>query len=159
MARGDLTLFEEWLVDDGEGDVHDYESDTFKLALIVGTGGAGVDPTAADATPMWSVGSGVDYDGNEVSDAGAVYVTGGLTLANPTHSEAAGVATFNADDPAVITQDAAGFTDAYWGIIYNDTATNKNAIAFLDMGGPVSQVAGPITITLHASGIWTKTIT
>lgn len=155
MAAGDLTLFEEWLVDDGEGDVHDYESDTFKLALIDSV----VTPAAGDATPAWGVTSGVDYDGNEVSTAGAVYVAGGLTLANPTHSEAAGVATFDADDPAVITQDAGGFTDARWGIIYNDTATNKNAIGFLDLGAVVSQVTGPITITLNAGGIWTKTIT
>jgi len=154
MAVGDLTLFEEWLVDDGEGDVHDYEVDVFKIALIDNV----ITPTAADATPAWGATSGVDYDANEVSTAGAVYVAGGLTLANPTHTEAAGVATFDADDPAVITQDAAGFTDAYWGIIYNDTTTNKNAIAFIELGGPVSQVAGPITITLNASGIWTKTI-
>ena len=154
MATGDLTLFEEWLVDDGEGDVHDYEVDVFKIALIDNV----ITPTAADATPAWGATSGVDYDANEVSTAGAVYVAGGLTLANPTHTEAAGVATFDADDPAVITQDAAGFTDAYWGIIYNDTTTNKNAIAFIELGGPVSQVAGPITITLNASGIWTKTI-
>jgi len=154
MATGDLTLFEEWLVDDGEGDVHDYEVDVFKIALIDNV----ITPTAADATPAWGATSGVDYDANEVSTAGTVYVAGGLTLANPTHTEAAGVATFDADDPAVITQDAAGFTDAYWGIIYNDTTTNKNAIAFIELGGPVSQVAGPITITLNASGIWTKTI-
>ena len=154
MAVGDLTLFEEWLVDDGEGDVHDYEVDVFKMALITN----GVTPTAADATPMWSVGSGVDYDGNEVGTGGAVYVAGGLTLANPSYVEAAGVATFDADDPAVITQDAAGFNNAYWAIIYNDTATNINAIAFIELGGPVSQVAGPVTITLNASGIFTKTI-
>ena len=155
MAAGDLTLFEEWLVDDGEGDIHDYEVDVFKIALITN----GVTPAAADGTPMWSVGSGKNYDGNEVSPIVAPYVAGGLTLANPSYSEAAGVATFDCDNPAVITQDAGGFTDAYWGIIYNFTATNKNAIAFLDLGGPVSQVDGAITITISASGIFTKTIT
>ena len=154
MAAGDFQLFEEWLVDDGEGDIHDYEADSFKLALITN----GIIPTAADATPMWSVSSGTDYDTHEVSTGGTGYNAGGLACANASWVEVNGVGTFDLDNPAVIAQDGAGFTNAYYGILYNDTATNKNAIGFLDMGGPVSRAAGPVTITIAAGGVFTKSI-
>ena len=153
MAVGDFTLFEEWLVDDGEGLIHDYEAHVFRLAII----NNGVTPTAADATPRWSVSSGVDYDGNQVVTTGG-YPDGGLTPAAPSWDQTGAVGKFDAGDVS-LPQDAGGFTDGYWGILYNDSAANKNAIGFLDLGGPISEVAGPITIAWNAAGIMTKTIT
>lgn len=146
MARGDLTLFEEFAREEGEG-VHDFSSDTLKLGIIDNT----TPPTAADATPRWG-----DYSGNEVSTAGG-YTANGETLANVSWTEAAGVATLDADN-VTISQNGSGFTDGYWGIIYNDTATNDEAIGFVDLGGPVSEQDGAISINWNASGIFTKTI-
>ena len=57
-----------------------------------------------------------------------------------------------------LAQDAVGFTDGYYGILYNDSATNKNAIGFIDLGGPVSEQAGPVNINWNASGILTVTV-
>lgn len=147
MARGDFTLFNEFANSLAEKKIN-LETDTIKLALIDVT----ITPTANDATPQWGAGSGVDYDGNEVSTAGG-YTAGGLACANPATTRSGDTTTFDADDPATIAQDASGFTDAYWGILYSDTATNKDAIGFLDLGGPVSEVAGPIDINWNASGI------
>lgn len=149
MARGDFILFNELGVSLAEKKI-DLENDTIKLALITN----GVTPTANDATPRWGAGSGVDYDGNEVSTAGG-YTTGGLACANPSAVRSGDTTTFDADDPATISQNGSGFTNAYWGILYSDTATNKDAIGFLDLGGPVSEQAGPITIAWNASGIAT----
>ena len=152
MATGDFTLFEEF-VDQLGMEIHDFDNDTFKLALIDDT----VTPTAADATPAWGASSGVDYDANEVTNAGG-YTTGGETVA-VTWSEADGTATLNDDSGDIsLSQDGSGFTDAYWGIFYNDSAANKNAIGFIELGGPVSEQAGPVAINWNASGIFTIAI-
>lgn len=152
MARGDFTLFNELGISLAEKKIN-LETDTIKLALIDAT----ITPTANDSDPQWGAGSGVDYDGNEVAVTGG-YTTGGLACANPSAVRSTGTITFDADDPATISQDASGFTDAYWGILYSDTATNKEAIGFLDLGGPVSEQDGPITISWGGSGIATITM-
>lgn len=152
MARGDLTIFNEFVEDVGE-EVHDFENDTLKLALIDNT----ITPAQDTASPRWAASSSQDYDGNEVSAAGN-YVANGLTLANVTYTRSTVTATLDADNVS-IAQDGSGFTDAYWGIIYNDSATNKNAIAFIELGGPVSEQAGPVNINFNASGILTIAVT
>jgi len=45
-----------------------------------------------------------------------------------------------------LAQDASGFTNGRWGIIYNNSDTNKRAIAFVDFGSDRSLVSGAITI-------------
>jgi hypothetical protein len=150
MARGDFTLFDEFVAQIGLKK-HNLDTDVLKLAFIDNF----ITPTAGDATPQWGVGSGVDYDGNEVSTAGG-YVAGGFTISAPSYVEAAGTGTLNDDDSNLsLAQNGSGFTNAYWAILYNDTATNKDAIGFYDLGGPVSEVAGPINFNFNASGILT----
>lgn len=152
MARGDLTVFNEFTISLGEKKIN-LETDTIKLALIDNS----VTPAADDATPMWGAGSGVDYDSAEVSTAGG-YSAGGFTISGPELVRSGAVATFDDDDSNLaLVQNALGFTDAYYGILYSDTATNKECIAFIDLGGPVSEVAGPIAINFNASGILTIT--
>ena len=143
MARGDVTIFEEFVDQIGE-EKHNFDSDTLKLGLIDNS----TPPTAADATPTWS-----DYSGNEVSTEGG-YTANGETLTTVTWQEASGTATLNADDVS-LSQDGSGFTDAYWAILYNDTEATDMAIAFVELGGPVSEQAGDITISWNASVILT----
>ena len=147
MARGDFTLFEEFAAQLG-GENHAFASDVLKLGIITNVAA----PTAADTTPTWS-----DYSANEVGTGGG-YVTGGITLSGVTYAEVAGVATLDDTGNIAIAQNAAGFTDGYWGILYNSTNATGMAIGFLDLGGPVSEVAGPIAINWNASGIFTLTI-
>ena len=144
MAQGDLTVFDEFVLDLGKK-VHNLSADTIKVGIIDNT----TPPTAADATPRWG-----DYSGNEVSAAGG-YVADGLTLSGVTFTESGGTATFDDTGNISLSQDGSGFTDGYWGIIYNSTAGNNEAIAFVDLGGPVSEQAGPVNINWNASGILT----
>ncbi len=146
MARGDVTIFEDFADQLGKG-IHNFSSDVLKLGLIDDTAA----PTAGDVAPDWS-----DYVGNQVSDAGG-YVDDGLTLAGVGWSETGGVGTLVADNVA-LAQNGAGFDDAYWGIIYNATAAGDNAIGFVDLGGPVSEQDGPVQINWNASGILTITV-
>lgn len=146
MARNDLTVFEEFSKQIGDGE-HDFQTDVLKLGIVDST----ITPTAGDTTPTWS-----DYSTNEVATGGG-YVADGLTLASVTYTETGGVATLDAADISIV-QNASGFVDGYWCIIYNDTNATDTAICFLDLGGPVSEVAGPITIAWNVSGIATVTV-
>jgi len=153
MARGDLTVFNEFTISLGEKKIN-LETDTIKLGLIDNS----VTPLVDTATPTWDGTSSQEFDGNEVGTGGAGYSAGGMTVSGPELIRAGAVATFDDDDSNLsLAQDASGFTDAYWGILYSDTATNKEAIAFIELAGPISQVAGPITITWNESGILTIT--
>lgn len=150
MARGDWTTFEE-LADQLGPENHNFAAtDVFKLGIV----SSGASPAAGDITPTWS-----DYSGSEVGTGGG-YPSGGISLTYGSvtrWAEAAGVATFDADD-ITISQNGSGFTNGYYGILYNDTQASKMAIGFLDLGGPVSEQAGDININWHASGILTFTI-
>jgi len=63
---------------------------------------------------------------------------------------------FDADDPAVIAQDASGFTNGRSLVIY-DSATSY-IIAHHIEGAAFGNVSGTITITLNANGVWVLTI-
>lgn len=147
MARGDLLTFQEFVDQLGE-EGHNFASDVLKLGIIDNT----VTPVITDTTPTWG-----DYSANEVSTAGG-YVAGGITLASVTWTEVAGVATLDATN-ITINQNGSGFTNAYWGIIYNDTNATDMAITFLEFAGPVSEQAGAININWNAGGIVTLTRT
>lgn len=146
MAQGDFTMFQEFVDQLGE-EGHNFASDVLKLGIVDNT----VAPAAGDTTPAWG-----DYSANEVSAAGG-YVAGGITLTSVTWAEVAGTATLDAADVS-LAQNASGFTDGYWAILYNDTNGTDMAIGFLDLGGPASEQAGPINITWNASGILTVAV-
>lgn len=145
MAIGDITLFQQFFEDVGLA-VHNLDTGVIKGGVITST----VTPTAADATPAWGAASGVDYDGNEVT-TGTSYLTGGPDL-EASFSQTAGVATLDATDET-IAQDGSGFTNGRWMIIYNETATNNEALAFLDFGSDTSIQTGDLDITWNANGI------
>ena len=151
MARGDFVLFEEFANQLG-GELHNLEvgQDTFKLGLVDENAPV---PVAASADPKWAT-----FQVNEVDSVAGNYAADGYTLIATAFDEVDGVATFDATDVA-IAQDGSGFTNAYWGILYNDDDANDAAIGFLDMGGPVSEVAGPVAVAWDAAGIFTVTIT
>ena len=143
MARGDLTLFEEFAKMLGSENFV-FGSDTTKVALF----DTSASFAATDASPVYS-------STNEVSGTG--YSAGGATIASPTYTEASGVATF---DGANITwsQNASGFTGATSALIYDDTNATKMAIGWVDLGSAVSQQDGDVTISWNTSGIFTVTV-
>lgn len=147
MARGDVTVFEEALAYLIDGDFS--STDDIKVAICDNT----TTPTAADAVPSISGGT-TNY--TQVGSAGS-YTAGGTSLGSlaTVVTEAAGTMTFDSATNPTWSQNASNDTDAYWGIIYNDTDATNRAIAFVDLGGPVDMTAGPLTITWNASGIFT----
>lgn len=145
MARGDVVVFNEskaYLIEGG------WEAaDDIKVAICDNT----TTPTAATATPALG-------DFTQVGTAGS-YVAGGTSLGNigTLTTQAGGTVTFDSATNPSWAQHASNDTDAYWGIIYNDTDAGDLAIAYVDLGGPVDMSAGSLTITWNVSGIFTLT--
>lgn len=136
MAEGDVLTFEELTLTIGT--IHDLDADTLKCALITNA----VVPTAADTTPALG-----DYT---ECTAGGNYTAGGDTLTY-TYTEAAGVATFQITANSSWTKLAGSPTNAYYGLVYNDTDVGKNALVFVDLGGPVDMTAVDLTINWGSS--------
>jgi len=153
MARGDLTVFNQAAIYIGEGIIN-LETDTFKLGLI---NNDSLEPDVDEANPRWTA----TYQPDEVSPIDGVdYVANGVSLTDPSLVRVVTVSTFDdIGNDIAIAQNAGGFTDGYWGILYSDTAASKEALAYIDLGGAVSQVAGPLNINWNASGIMTITRT
>lgn len=146
MAAGDITYFDQWLVDVQEA-IHNMETDTIKVGYI----DSGTTPTAATADPRWGAGGTTNFSTDEVTPGGN-YAAGGPTAANPTVTLSGGAGVFDADDIAT-AQDGSNPTDARWGIIYSDTASGKNCIGFVDYGAVIDLSAGAFSITWNAAGI------
>lgn len=153
MAQGDITIFEEFLGTLGLGEFN-LNTDTVKMGLIKSAANGGDDPAAGDADPGWSASRTTDFSAAEVT-AGGNYSAGGPDITN-TYSEAAGTATFDGSDTSAdIAQNASNPTNARWGILYDDTDTDKKAIAFIDLGSDFDMTTGDLDITWNASGIFT----
>jgi len=148
MATGTIKWFAQGLHDLGNK-IHDLDADDFRLGIVT----AATVPAVNTAAPHWGGTGTTNFATNQVGVGGTSY-TGPIALA----SEAwALTATGGAMDFADISlaQDASGFTTGAYGIIYNNTDANKRAIGYIEIssGGTASLVAGPVTITMNASGV------
>lgn len=143
MATGDVVVFDEAKANMLDGDWA--STDNFSLAILDNT----ATPIASFATPTLS-------DFTEVGAAGS-YTAGGTSLGalSTLVTEAAGTMTFDSATNPTWAQNASNDVDAYWGLIYNSTDVANDALAFVDLGGPVDMTAGDLTVTWNASGIFT----
>lgn len=150
MARGDVKWFAAYEKAAKSGVGFNLTSDTLKLGIVNNT----TAPSVSTNDPRWGAGGTTDFSANQVA-TGTAY-TGPITLSSVTYNRSNGVVTLDAAD-ITVAQDASGFTNGYYGIIYDDTVAGKYAIGFIDLGGPVSIQGGALNITWNASGILTET--
>lgn len=146
MAAGDITFFDQFLVDEGLG-VHNLETDELKLAFI-----DTVTPTTTTADPHFGGTGTTNLQTNELS--GGDVAVGGYVIANNTFVLTAGLAELDGDNVAVAANGANPTTVAH-GIIYNNTDANKRCIAFLEFTDPTDLTPG-YTINWNANGIGRK---
>lgn len=146
MAQGDVTWFNAAKLKLGLKKL-ELETDTLKLGLITSS----ITPTAATADPCWGAGGTTNLSSYEVTPGGN-YSAGGPTVANNTFTESGGAVTLDADNTSV-AQASGNPTNARWGVLYSDTATNKDALAFIDLGGVTDLSAGGFSVTWNDSGI------
>jgi hypothetical protein len=150
MAQGDFVWFNAAKLKLGLKKV-DLENDVIKFGLVTNS----VTPSATTADPCWGAGGTTNLASYQVTPGGN-YTTGGPTVANNTFTESGGTVTFDGDAVSV-SQDASNPTNARWGIVYSDTATNKDALGYVDLGGVTDLSAGGFSATPSSSGIMTLT--
>jgi hypothetical protein len=140
MATGTIKWFAQALLDLGNK-IHDMDGDTLKLGIVNTT----TTPAISTAAPHWGGTGTTNFATNQVA-TGTGY-TGPITLANPSWTIVSNVPTFRAD-VVTIPQDASGFTNGAWGIIYNNTDANKRALAYVEIsaGGTAGIQAGNLVI-------------
>jgi len=140
MARGDIKWFAQALQDLGNK-IHDMDADDFRMGVATNA----TVPAIDTAAPHWGGTGTTNFATNQVG-TGTGY-TGPLVLATEQWTLVTGGVKWRVTTDGAIAQDAGtGFSTGYWGIIYNNTDANKRAVAYLDLGGPVGNVAGPIDI-------------
>jgi len=149
MATGTFKWFAQGLADLGNK-LHDLDTDTLKMGIVT----TATVPAVNTAAPHWGGTGTTNFAANQVATTGTSY-TGPKTCSSPTWTlTATGAALDWADTNFQMAQDASGFTDGAYGIIYNDTDVNKRAIGYLEISsaGTASLVTGAVNITLNASG-------
>ena len=151
MARGDVHFFAAFELASKTGTSFNLTSDTIKMGIVTNT----TIPGVGTAYPTWGAAGTTNFAANEVA-TGTSYTAGGVTLTGVTYTQSAGVNTLAAAN-VTVAQDAAGFTNGYYGILYDSTNANKYCIAFVDLGGPVSIQGGALQINWNASGVGTET--
>lgn len=98
-----------------------------------------------------------DVSANEVSGTG--YTAGGNACTGITVSlSGAGLVTFDCNNPATWTQDAAGFSNAVRAVLYWDTGTpgTSRLLAYSDAFTAGGNVAGDFSIEMDAAGVFTS---
>ncbi len=146
MATGDFKWFAQGLHDLGNK-IHDLDSDDWRMGIVTT---ANV-PTVNESAPHWGGTGTTNFATNQVA-TGTAY-TGPIVLTSEAWTLTATGAAMDVADIS-IAQDAGGFSNGAWGIVYNNTDANKRAIGFVELssGGTLSNVSGAITITINASG-------
>ena len=145
MAQGDVVIFDQFLVDALEG-VHDLETDGIFCGLVNST----EVPADTTADPHWGGTGTTNFFTTEVTPKTGNYTTGGNACANPAVTLNAGAAELDFDDPTTWSQNASNPTDARYGIIWNNTSTNKKCIGYVDLGSVFDMTTGDLTITWGA---------
>ena len=146
MAAGDFKWFAQGLHDLGNK-IHDLDADDFRMGIIT----TATTPAVNTAAPHWAGTGTTNMSTNQVVTTGTSY-TAPLVLASEAWALNATGANMDVADIS-LAQDASGFTNGRWGVVYNNTDANKRAIGYLDLGSDRSLVAGSVTITINASGI------
>ena len=148
MAKGDLTIFEEFAAQIGLKK-HDLDTEQMKLMLI-STAAASVN--ASQAAPVYTT-----YSGAEMA-SGNGYTTTGASIASVSYVEASGVGTMDGTD-VTWSQNASGFTTARTAVMYNSAHASSVAVCYVDLGSTnVSLQDGDVTVSWHSSGILTITV-
>jgi hypothetical protein len=146
MAAGEFKWFAQGLHDLGNK-IHDLDADDLRMGIVTNTNV----PTVNETAPHWGGTGTTNFATNEVDTATGY--TGPIVLtAEAWTLEATGAILDFAN--IAIPQDAGGFTDAAYGIVYNNTDANKRAIGFVEIssGGTGSNVSGALNLNLNAAG-------
>jgi hypothetical protein len=149
VAQGTVEVFDSFVQYSFEGNAENpfdlgATPDVLKCAIVSNA----VTPATNTSDPTWGAAGGTNMSTDE--ESGGTYTAGGLVLSTVAVTNVAGVIHLDFDDPATWAQNVGNPTSCYYGIIYSDTATDKNCIGYVDLGGVFNAVTGDLTITWGA---------
>jgi hypothetical protein len=141
MATGDVKWFSQALTDLGNK-LFNLSTDTLNLGIVT----SATVPTIATVAPHWGGTGTTNFATNQVAVTGTSY-TGPKTLTTVTWTTVAGVSKLRADI-VTLAQDASGFANGAYGIIYDNTDANKRALGWVELSsaGSASLVAGQLVV-------------
>lgn len=146
MATGDIKWFAQGLHDLGNK-IHNLSSDVLQLGIVT----TATVPSITTAAPHWGGTGTTNFAANQVGTGGGY--TGPITLSAVSWTNVAGVPTLRATD-VVIAQNALGFANGAYGIIFNSTDANKRALGYVELSstGTASIVSGSLTLDFQGAG-------
>lgn len=144
MAAGAWVVYNEFKLAMGNKLV-DLDTDTLKVALFLSTSNCG---SAALATAQYATLT------NQHANANG-YTTAGVTV-TATYNNSAGTITFDISDPSWTA--SGGSIVARFAVLYSNTATNKDLIAYMLLDSSPADVTtttgNTLTIQIHANGVF-----
>lgn len=146
MAAGDIKWFGSALQKLGTKTIN-MDTDELKLALVT----ASVTPAIGTTNPCWGAGGSTNLSTYEVT-AGGNYTAGGKILEISSGGAGSQTWTLVSDAPTLRAdvvswaQHASNPTNARWGIIYSNTATNKDCLGYVDLGSARDMTAGALNV-------------
>lgn len=147
MAAGDFKWFAQGLHDLGNK-IHDLDSDNFRIGIVSNSSV----PAVNTAGPHWGGTGTTNFAANQVA-TGTGY-SGPIALDTETWTLTATGAAFDFNNISIPKDEADGFSNGAYGIVYNDSDANKRAIGYLEIssGGSASNVGGALNLNINASG-------
>jgi hypothetical protein len=129
--------------------LHDLDTDDWRMGIVT----TATVPAVNTAAPHWGGTGTTNFLTTQVATGGTSYTAPIVLGAEAWTLTATGAAMDVAD--ISMAQDASGFTNGAWGIVYNNTDVNKRAVGYIELSaaGTLSLVAGAVTITMNAAGI------
>ena len=122
-----------------------WATNTIKMGIITNAQTPGIN----DSDPRWGAGGTQNYSTAEVTPGGN-YSAGGISLAGTTSTLSGAATSLNCTSPISLAANASNPTGAYWGIFYDSTDAGKHVFGFIDLGGPLSLVAG---LQINVNGV------
>ena len=149
MATGTFKWFAQGVMDLGNK-IHDLDGDDWRMGIVTTV----TVPAVNTAAPHWGGTGTINFAANQVGTGGTSYTAPLVLTAEAWALTATGAAMDWADTVMQLAQDASGFTNGAYGIIYNNTDANKRALGYLEISsaGTASLVSGAININLNVSG-------
>lgn len=149
-TQGTVVVFDQFIEDIFIGtDIgHDFgaTAHTVKCAIINDV----VAPTITDSKPLFGA-TGTPSPNHSLNEqTGGSYTAGGLTCASAAITDNAGTIELDFGDPGGATgwaQNGSNPTDCDYGIVYNDSLTDKQCIGWVELGTTFNATTGDLTIT------------
>ena len=129
-----------------------WATNTIKMGIMTNA----VVPGVNDTDPRWGAGGSQNYSTAEVTPGGS-YSAGGITITSPGSSLSGAVTSLTATSPISLAANASNPTGAYWGAFYDSTDAGKHIFGYIDLGGPISTVAG-LQINIAGASSGTQTV-